>query len=104
MSIRGSAVGLGIMALVLIVPAPGWSCTGNAVSSCTATCNSNCYLSANITCTNGQGITLNSGADLDMCGKNIQCTSVTCNTAAAVTMTASSSKVYNSLAAPPNNL
>lgn len=69
---------------------------GSPIGSCPASCSSNCYLQNNFTCTNGQGVTLNSGADLDMNGHSITCTSGSCSNA-AVTINSSGSKVYNTL-------
>lgn len=45
------------------------------VGSCTATCNSNCSLDNDVSCNNQDGIVLSGGADLDLNGHSITCTS-----------------------------
>jgi hypothetical protein len=63
------------------------------VTDCTATCSSNCELQSDLSCNGKNGITLNSGADLEMAGHTLSCTS-NCP-AAAVTIGASGSIVHN---------
>jgi hypothetical protein len=63
------------------------------VTSCSDSCSSNCELQNDLDCSGQSGITLNSGADLDMHGHSLTCSS-SCPSA-AVTMTASSSVVKN---------
>ena len=76
------------------------ACVGSvAVTSCTATCSANCFLQNDINCVSGQGINLASGANLDMCGRSIHCTSqFGCGSKPAVGMLASGSQVTNGLA------
>jgi hypothetical protein len=87
-----------VIALIafLITPSSVLACNGSSINSCTATCSSNCFLLNNLNCTDGQGITLNSGADFDMCGHTLTCTSTACASKPAVTMTANGSRIYNS--------
>jgi len=89
---------VGAVVTGLLLSAAGtYACVGSVqVTSCNFTCTSNCYLNSDFNCTTGQGITLSSGADLDMCGRSLTCTSVICSTKAAVTMTAGGSQVENS--------
>jgi hypothetical protein len=59
----------------LAVAAMGAGTRAHAVNSCTATCNSNCALTQNVTCDNQDGIVLSGGADFDLAGYSISCTS-----------------------------
>lgn len=65
----------------------------HAVNSCTATCNSNCALTTNVDCSNQDGIILSGGADFDLAGYTISC-STNCPQA-AVKIAAGNSVVSN---------
>ena len=82
-----------VVSVVILVGATFSTAFGYDFQDCTETCNTNCRLIANVDCINADGIILSGGADLDMNGKTISCSS-NCP-AAAVKIAAGSSSVKN---------
>ena len=93
MVIRGVKV---LAAIVVYMAVSGEALAVVPINTCPAGCTSNCYLNSSVTCASGDRITLSSGADLDMHGNTITCSSGSC-TGAAVEMIGGNSQVYNSL-------
>lgn len=69
----------------------------NLINDCSGSCNTNCTLQGDLNCNNKDGITLSGGADLDMDGHFLTCTT-NCPTSGAIKMTAGASIVKNTSA------
>lgn len=88
---RRSMIALAALAAMALYAARADAVT--LVTSCSFTCSSNCVLQNDFSCNGQSGVVLNSGADLDMQGHFLTCTS-NCP-AAAIAITASGSVVNN---------
>ncbi len=88
-----------IAAMVLVTAslAPPAVFATTPVNTCGTTCTSSCYLNTPLSCTSGDGVTLQNGADFDMHGNSIACTSSSCHN--AIVISSNSSHVTNSLSA-----
>jgi len=76
------------------------SCGSTPPAGCHEASSGHCTLAGNISCSSGPALRLDNGTNLDLAGGTVTCSSGTLCYGAAISMTASSSKVYDTTGPP----